>query len=539
VRRPAYAGGVTEPVPRRFNLARHCLGPAPHRPRDRVGLVVVHDVEEPLRGVERWTFGELEDAVRATAAGLLGLGLARGDRVVMRLGNTSEFALLFLGCAAAGLVAVPTSPQLTPEELGFVVDDVRAAVLAVSPALEDGVEVPAGVHRVTPGDVRAWRRSGARARGADTTGDDPAYLVFTSGTSGTPKGVLHAHRSVWGRRPMYAGWHDLREGDTVVHAGSLNWTYTLGVGLTDPWAVGATAVVCAGRPEPRAWPRVVAATGATVLAAVPGVFRAVLARGDLGDRDLRSLRHVVTAGEALSPALLHAWRERTGLEMYEALGMSEVSTFVSSSPTVPVRPGSPGRPQAGRRVAVLPVEDGPGADRPLPVGETGLLAVHRCDPGLMLGYWQRPEEDAAVRRGEWFVSADLVDLDRDGYVHHHGRADDVMTSLGYRVSPLEVEGCLARHPAVADVAVTEVPVREDLAIVTAFVVPRDRRMLAEVPDDGAGAGARSALEAELVGHARAHLAAYKCPRQVRLVAALPRTANGKVLRRELRSGAPG
>ncbi|HYN28926.1 MAG TPA: AMP-binding protein [Dermatophilaceae bacterium] len=519
---------MTEPVPRRFNLARYCLGPAPHRPPDRVALLVVHHPEEPLRGVERWTFGELDDAVRACAAGLLGLGLQRGDRVVLRLGNTSEFAVLFFACAAAGLVAVPTSPQLTPEEVAFVVDDVRASALALAPELAAGVDPPHGVRPVTPGDVRAWREAGPRAGWADTGGEDPAYLVFTSGTSGVPKGVLHGHRAVWGRRPMYAGWHDIREGDTVLHAGSLNWTYTLGVGLTDPWAVGATAVVSVGPPDPRAWGRLVAATEATVFAAVPGVFRQVLSRGDLREGDLRTLRHVVTAGEALSPALRTAWGERTGLEMYEALGMSEVSTFVSSSPTVPVHPGSPGRPQAGRRVAVLTVD----GERPVPVGARGLLAVHRSDPGLMLRYWERPEEDAAVTRGEWFVSADLVDLDDDGYVHHHGRADDVMTSLGYRVSPLEVEHCLAQHPGVADVAVTEVPVREELTVVTAFVVPRDCGLLGG--GTGEGGRASGAFEADLVAHARARLAAYKCPRQVRIVATLPRTANGKLIRRELR-----
>ena len=146
--------------------------------------------------------------------------------------------------------------------------------------------------------------------------------------------------------------------------------------------------------------------------------------------DLSSLRHGVTAGEALPPALLEEWRERTGLELYEALGMSEISTFVSSGPGTPVRPGSPGRPQPGRCVAVLPVD---GGDEPLPPGQTGLLAVHRTDPGLMLGYWQRPEEEAQVMRGDWFVGGDLVDIGADGYVAFHGRADDVMNAMGYRV----------------------------------------------------------------------------------------------------------
>lgn len=505
-----------------FNLARFCLGPAPHRDPEQLGLVVTHDLEHPESGAERWSYAELDDAVRAVAHGLLDLGVEPGERLVLRLGDTSDFALAFFGAVAAGIVPVPTSDQLTPEEVGYLATDCGAAALAAAP----GLEGESGLPVVGPEQLARWRTDGDRCDYALTDPEDPAFVVYTSGTSGEPKGVVHAHRSVWGRRPIHAAWLGIGPGDVVLHAGSFTWTYTLGVGLTDPWAVGATAVVHSGRRDAAAWPGVVEATGATVFAAVPGVYRQLLRRSDparLGGPmgPLRTLRHAVTAGEALTPTLLQQWRSATGLELYEALGMSEVSTFVSSGPQTPVRPGSPGRPQPGRRVAVLPVETG---NEPLPADERGLLAVHRSDPGLMLGYWGRPDEDAAARRGEWFVSGDLVHLDDDGYVHHHGRVDDVMTAMGYRVSPLEVERVLAHHPAVADVAVAEAVVREDgLRVVTAFVVP----------ESGV------ALDADdLLAHARAHLAAYKCPRAVRVVVdTLPRTRNGKLVRRALADGA--
>jgi acyl-coenzyme A synthetase/AMP-(fatty) acid ligase len=319
---------------------------------------------------------------------------------------------------------------------------------------------------------------------------------------------------------MYAGWLGIRPGDLLLHAGSLNWTYTLGVGLTDPWVNHGTALIYNGPRDPTVWARLIEAHRATLFAAVPGVYRQLLRYTDLAGVDLSSLRHGLTAGEALSPALLEQWRTATGLELYESLGMSEISTFVSSGPTVPVRPGSPGRAQEGRCLAALPVE---GGTRPLAPGRTGLLAVHRSDPGLMLGYWQRPDEEADVLRGEWFVGGDLVDIAEDGYVTFHGRNDDVMNAQGYRVSPLEVEHCLAAHPSVADVGVTEVTVRPGVTIIAAFVVARD-------PDDPAGLDA-----AALLAHAADHLAAYKRPREIVFVEALPRTPNGKLRRNALAS----
>jgi acyl-coenzyme A synthetase/AMP-(fatty) acid ligase len=218
----------------------------------------------------------------------------------------------------------------------------------------------------------------------------------------------------------------------------------------------------------------------------------------------------------LPAVTLEGWRAATGLELYEAFGMSEISTWVSQAPPGPVRPGTPGRPQAGRLVAVLPVE---GGLDPVPVGEVGLIAIHRSDPGLMLGYWNRPLEEAAAWRGEWFVSGDLAAIDDDGFVRYHGRDDDVMNAGGYRVSPLEVEAALALHPGVAEAAVAERRVAEATSIVVAWVVPHEAAALAP---------------AAVLGWLEGRLAAYKRPREVHVVPSLPRSPNGKLLRRLLR-----
>lgn len=494
-----------------FNLAARLLAAAPRHP-DRPALV--RAAPPGSAGGEPWSYGDVAAAVAAVGGGLRELGLAPGDRVLLRIGNTPLFPMVFFGAIQAGLVPVPTSTQLTAAEADWILRDSGAAVI-----LSDG----SGALPPDPGPVRILADRAVEAllaaRPADaapTSADDPAFLIYTSGTSGRPKGVLHAHRTILGRRPMLAGWSGLAADDRLLHAGAFNWTYTLGVGLMDPWSVGATAVIAAGTVAPAAWPDLIERESATIFAAVPGLYRRILKYAPLSPERLPTLRHGLTAGEALKASLHGDWVAATGRPLYEALGMSEVSTYISSGPCVPTRPGSPGRPQPGRRVAVL--GDDPAA-RPLPAGETGRLAVHRSDPGLMLGYWGRPDETAAAFVGDWFVTGDLARFDDDGYLWYEGRADDQMNASGYRVAPEEVERVLSGHPDVAEVAAVET-ISGEVSLVTAVVV---RHV-------GAAIG-----EADLIAFAAGELADYKRPRRIVFVDELPRTPSGKVLRRALRT----
>ena len=507
----AFAG---EKPPKQFNMARYCLEPATERHPDKVALIVVSDIEQSTAGVERWTYAELTHAVKCVANGLLGLGMSKGDRIMIRMGNTSDYALTFYGAIAAGLVPLPSSSQLTSEEAAFLLKDSGSSVLALAEGM--GIDdIPSGVQIIRPSTIQSFVASDKTIEFQDTQNDDPAFLVYTSGTTGNPKGVLHAHRSAWGRRPMYNGWYGIREKDVILHAGAFNWTYTLGVGLTDPWANGATTVLYNGERNIQVWPRLMQTYRTTMFAAVPTLYRQILKYCDLQDYDLSSLRHGLTAGEALPKSLLHDWKSAVGTPLYEALGMSEISTYVSSSPTVPVKEGSPGKPQIGRSIVALPIE---GGETPVAANEIGLLAVHRSDPGLMIGYWKRPDEEKEVFRGDWFIGGDLCRFDEDGYMWYEGRNNDLMNAMGYRVSPMEVEKALSVHPVVAEVAVAELQVRDGVNIIAAYIVPEE----AEVPD-----------AASILKHAEEHLAAYKRPREIIFCDHLPRTANGKILRREL------
>ena len=500
-----------DPVPERFNLARYCLADNARLRPEGIAITVVGD-----HGAQRWTHREFDLNVRRLAAGLQSLGLAPGARVMIRMGNEANAALAYFAAIAGGYVALLASSQLTFEEADFLLRDCGAAVLALGPAYESEAHEAPGVIVLRGDELSTLAMHAPLQDYADTAANDPAYLVYTSGTTSRPKGVLHAQRAAWGRRPMRAHWTGLGPGDVMLHAGAINWTYTLGVGIVDPLSSGASAVLYNGRPDPAIWPELIAAHGATLFAAVPGVYRQILKYGAPERADLSSLRHGLSAGAALPPRLLEEWRARTGREIYEAFGMSEISTFVSSGPSTPVRADSPGRAQPGRVVSALPQE---GGETPLPVGQIGLLAVHRDDPGMMLGYWNRPDEEREAYRGDWFVSGDLVEFDADGYLWRHGRADEVMNAGGFRVSPAEVEKCLLAFDHVAEAAAAERPGRDsESTIIKAYVVMRD--------------GAHADEEA-LLAHCHAHLAAYKRPRAVVFLDALPRNANGKLNRKAL------
>jgi len=495
-----------------FNMAAYAISRAALATPDKPALIVISDANAPPSEV--WTYARLERAVLSVAAGLRERDYERGSRIAIRLENTATYPIVFFGAIAAGYVPIPLSAALTQYEADFLLRDSSASAVVVAPTLPLD-HIPDGVDTITHSDVQRWIAQAPSSTYAFTKGDDPAFQIYTSGTTANPKGVLHAHRSIIGRRPMVDGWYGLTADDRVLHAGAFNWTYTLGTGLTDPWANGATAIVYAGEKHPELWPKLIAGTGATIFAAVPTVFRQILKYGAPSRDTLGQLRHGLIAGETPPAGLFEAWRDATGLELYEALGQSELSTYISTSPTVPRVPGAIGKPQAGRRIAILPVT---GNDDPLPAGEEGLLAVHRSDPGLMLHYWNRPDEDRAVTRGEWFVGGDLAMIDEAGYVWHRGRGDDVMKVLGYRVSPQEVEAVLAQHPAVAEVACTAVKVRADVAIIGAFIVARD----GPAPDPTA-----------ILAFAAERLADYKRPKQIVFVEHLPRTANGKIKRSDL------
>ncbi|MEP2031231.1 MAG: class I adenylate-forming enzyme family protein [Paracoccaceae bacterium] len=495
--------GPPPPCPVPFNLAAHVLGPAAAN-ANKTALSILH-----RDGTENWTYSQLEQAVLGTASGLQNMGLDRGARVLMRIGNSVDFPIAYLGCIAAGFVPIPTSTQLTELEVSAIISDISPAAILRDPS----VACPDHDLTLSTSDLRTFYQRKPSPDSAPYDYGDPnrlAYIVYTSGTSGKPRAVAHAHRAVWARQMMLQGWYDLRHDDRLLHAGAFNWTYTLGTGLLDPWTLGATSLIPGNGCEHGDIPRMISEQSATIFAAAPGVYRKILMQNKAIEGPV--LRHGLSAGEKLPLRLRNAWRAATGTEVYEAYGMSECSTFISSSPTSPARGGGLGAPQVGRRVAVL---DDSG---PVKISEEGTIAIHRDDPGLMLGYLNAPAETADRMQGDWFLTGDQGAMSADGQITYLGRADDMMNAGGYRVSPLEVEAALSGFPGIDAIGVTDVLAKQDVRIVAAFYTG------AKVLDDDA-----------LRRYAQNRLARYKQPRVFVHLPNLPTGPNGKLLRRALRA----
>lgn len=491
--------GPFAPCPAPFNMAAHVLAHAA-RLSDKVALAVIG-----LTGAERWSYAKLESAVRGTATGLLQNGFAPGDILLMRIGNSVEFPIAYLGAIAAGMVPVPTSSQLTEREVAKMIDDLSPAGILRAPDVAcPDTSVPVVD---TASLARMWDLPPSEYQMGDP--ERLGYIVYTSGTSGKPRAVMHAHRAIWARRMMQRDWYGLTEEDRLLHAGAFNWTYTLGTGLMDPWSVGATALIPAEGVAPESLPLLLKRHEATIIAAAPGVYRKILNQNE--QIVLPKLRHGLTAGEKVSDHIRNAWRSAGGGELYEAFGMSECSTFISGGPDRPASPGALGKPQDGRRVAIL----GPGG--PVPLGEEGVIAVHRDDPGLMLGYLGAMEDVAARMQGDWFLTGDHGRMDPDGQITYMARADDMMNAGGYRVSPIEVESALQDIPGVTEIGVTDCEVKADARLIIAFYT-----------------GPEPLDEAHLKSIASERLARYKQPRAFVHLPELPRNPNGKLLRRGLR-----
>lgn len=519
-------------IPEYFNIGVACSDRHVGTPVEGTIAMIL---EDDAIGTKSISYAELSEQTNRFAQCMRNLGVKPGDRVLIRLPNSLDYPVAFLGAMKMGAIAVPTSTLLTAEEVAYLANDSGAAVLvtdkAAWPSLAQKVaESPNLQHVLLSGegalgnDTRLNVRDLAASLAAvdasnpplNTKADDPAYLVYTSGTTGYPKGVLHAHRALLGRAPASLYWFDFdaEKQDRIMHSGKFNWTYVLGSALMDPLYLGKTVIVHEGKNDAEKWMQLIKKHSATIFVGVPTIYRQIIQKTQMRSVDVPSLRHCMSAGEHLSDEVLSQWRERFGVDIYEAVGMSEFSYYLSQSKFRPIRPGSAGFPQPGHAIQLL----NPETLQPVEHGEEGMICVPLNDPGLFLRYWNLPEETDKYKHDGWFFTGDYARYDEDGYIWFLGRKDDIIKSFGYRVSPYEIERVMKAHPAVADCAAVGEELEKDKLLVVAYAILQP--------------GANATAD-DLQAYAKTHLAAYKAPKTVYLAKDFPRTKNGKILRKDI------
>ncbi|MFQ5984832.1 MAG: acyl-CoA synthetase [Alphaproteobacteria bacterium] len=515
-------------VPERFNIAEAtCDRHAEARPDAPAVLLDRGDGNRRTT-----TFAELKAMAERMAAGFARLGVQRGDRVAVTLGQVVETLAVHLAVYKLGAIAVPIAPLYGTEGLAYRLEDSGTRLLVTDalglvkvrparmrlPALKQVVvaagDGTAGTVRLE--DLLADRKA---APTADTLAQDPALLFYTSGTSGPAKGVLHAHRVLIGNLPSFQLVFNLapQAGDVFWTPSVWSWAGSLLEVVLAALFFGYPVVAAPGRFSPERSYQILADNRVTCPFLAPTALR--LMRASPPARDVRlAVRAIMTGGERASPEVLD-WARRTfRAPVNDVYGQTEANDAASGCEALfPTPPGAIGRIVPGRRVIVL---DGEG--RQLPPGELGEIAVGREDPIVMLGYWNGPDKTAETMTGGWVRTGDAGFLDRQGFLHFQGRLDDLIVTGGYRVGPEEVEAELVAHPAVVEAGAVGVPDEVLGEAVWAFVVLKPGHTPGE------------ALVEELQAFVKARLAGYAYPRRIAFAESLPKTDSGKIRRAELR-----
>ena len=470
-----------------------------------------------------WTYDQLAQRARRFANVLEKLGLHPEQRILLCLLDTIDFPTAFLGSIAAGIVPVAVNTLLTPSDLEYVLNDSRARAVVISAPLLPTFEAalaraPCLQHVIVAGDSLSSRLESAsdEHEPARTTADDMCFWLYSSGSTGLPKGTVHVHASLIRTAELYGrpivGY---TEHDLVFSVSKLPFAYGLGNSLSFPLSVGATAILMAERPTTEAIIARLRKHRPTVLCTIPTAYASLLAHPNAPERGEQKLRICVSAGEALPEEVGKRWVQRFGVDILDGIGSTEMLHIYLSNRRDDVRYGTTGTPVPGYEVRIVDE-----AGQPVPPGEMGELHVR--GPTRALLYWNDRARSADTFIGDWVRTGDKYRLRADGCFVYEGRSDDMLKVSGLYVSPIEVESALIAHAAVLEAAVIAKQDREGLTKPCAYVVLKP----------GCSASAE-----ELQRHVKSRLAPYKYPRWIEFVSALPKTATGKVQRFKLREQA--
>lgn len=482
---------------------------------------------------ERVSARELYLRMCRVASGLRALGIQREQRVLLVLDDTPVFPAAFLGALRIGAVPVPANFLLRTEDFGYFLDDSYAVAAIVDAPFVDKVASQLTSRR----DVKLIVTSGVAPKGALTLADveaggseelqpvrthpdDMAFWLYSSGSTGKPKGVVHRHADIAATCESYAGpVVGMRRGDVVFSSTKMFHAYGLGNNLTFPLWAGATSVYLTGKPAPDRLLQRIRSTRPNVLFAVPALYNAMLQHADFDRVDWSDLRLGISAAEALPPEIWRQFHARTGVEILDGIGSTEMLHIYCSNRAGDCRPGTSGKAVPGYRLEIRDEEG-----QPCEPGQPGELWV--AGPSALAAYWHRHERTREKLQGEWFLTGDRYHADKDGYLTYEGRVDDMMKIGGLWVSPIEIENRLMEHEAVSEAAVVRTEVDHNSRI-CAWVIASPEAITGD------------ALTEQLQQWCKAALQRYQFPHLIQYVNDFPRTATGKIQRFKLRGQLEG
>jgi acyl-coenzyme A synthetase/AMP-(fatty) acid ligase len=500
------------PPSRPFNFTTDVLEAlAARRPDDEALRAIATD------GSRRsMRFAEVADEAGRTAGALSRLGVEPGDVVMTVMGARPEWVLAMLAAWRLGAAALPCSEQLRRKDIALRIAQARPKLVLCAGAdrdeLEAALELGGDPPFVLDVDSEALHDCEPPAP-ARTHAEDPALVIFTSGTAGEPRGAVHTQRYLRGQAVQAQHWLGAREGDLVWCTAASGWSKSARNAFVAPWSRGAACLLHDGRFDASERLALAEAEAVSVLCQAPTEYRMIAKRGGLDGVRLPALRRLVSAGEPLNPGVIGTFADALGLEIHDGYGQTETGQLTGMPVGKPVRPGSMGKPLPGFELDLLDESGEAVDDGELCLGPASV-------PTFFRGYLN----EQPFREARWHTG-DHVRRDRDGYLWFEGRLDDVILSAGYRIGPFEVESALVSHPAVAEAAAVAAPDEERGAVVRAVVVLRDTR-------------GDERLVKELQEHVKRTTAPYKYPRIVEFRDSLPKTASGKIKRAELRDEVP-
>lgn len=527
---PEVTGPYEIVIPERTNIAADTVGKYAKEFPDRLALVF----EEADLTTRTWTFAELDRVASNLAQSLKELGVTRGDRVAIHTGLRPETGISHLAIYKLGAVAVTLSQLYGPDTLEHILNHAEAKAIITQDKAWDRYRGTLGkfptldkviVVGQASGDETSFddclSADGSTLQPVDTAADEPALLMYTSGSTGMPKGMLHGHRVLQSYIPSLSMAFNLdRDDPEAVFWSPADWAWVGGLldALLIGWAFGHTVATSEHRFDPEWSFGFMARQKVTHTFLTPTALKRLAQVEQSVSRQDLALRVIISGGESLPAAVLNWAEDELGVACNEFYGLTEVNHLIGSCNALyPARPGSMGLAYPGHGTTI--VDD---TGRELADGEVGEIVTRDDDATQFLGYWKDEEKSADLRLGRWLRTRDLALRDEDGYFWYRGRTDDLIKSAGYRIGPAEVENCLARHPSIAEAAVIGSPDADRGAIVKAFV-----RLVA-------GVEGSPALTKELQAHVKSRLAAYKYPREIEYVDDMETTTSGKLNRKRLR-----